>query len=137
MAHRSSVRNGIARTIKQLSALLPPRDETAQEAQLYYRRACLAAAEERYDVALIFCGKALELETAHLPTRLLVAQIYDRGLNNFDAAVSSYRKVIALAGYDGENPYCAAARAGLDSLANQIEDSRFKIAQTLATAAQS
>jgi hypothetical protein len=137
MVQRSSVRDGIARTIKQLSALLPQRDETSQEAQLYYRRACLAAAEERYDVALIFCAKALEIETAHLPTRLLIAQIHDRGLNDFDAAVSCYRKVIALAGYESENPYCAAARAGLDTLTNQIQDSRFKIQASLASPGQS
>lgn len=124
MSQRSAVRDGIARTIKQLSALLPPRDESAQEAQLYYRRACLAAAEERYDVALIFCSKALELEAAHLPTRLLIAQIYDRGVNNLDAAISCYRKVIALAGYESDNPYCAAARAGLDTL---VQGSKFSV----------
>jgi tetratricopeptide (TPR) repeat protein len=116
MPERPTAWNGIARTLKQLSALLPSREDSAQEAQLYYRRACLAAAEERYDVSLIFCGKALELEPIHLPTRLLVAQIYDRGLNDLDAAVPAYRKVIALAAYDSDNPYCVAARAGLGAL---------------------
>jgi tetratricopeptide (TPR) repeat protein len=117
MPQRPSAWNGIARTFKQqLSALLPPRDDSVQEAQLYYRRACLAAAEERYDVSLIFCAKALEIEPTHLPTRLLLAQVYDRGLNDLDAAVGAYRKVIALAAYEGENPYCAAARAGLNAL---------------------
>jgi len=106
----------LARTIRNLSSLFPHRDDAAEEAALYYRRACLAAAEERYDVALIFCGKALEVDTGHLATRLLVAQIRHRGLNDIDAAIAAYRKVITLAGYDGENPYCAAARAGLDQL---------------------
>jgi hypothetical protein len=92
---------------------------------------------ERYDVALIFCAKALEIEAAHLPTRLLIAQIHDRGLNNFDAAVTCYRKVIALAGYESENPYCAAARAGLDTLTNQIQDSRFKTQDSLVSSGQS
>jgi hypothetical protein len=32
------------------------------------------------------------------------------------AAVTAYGKVITLAGYDGENPYCAAAREALDNL---------------------
>ncbi len=117
MPQRPSAWNGIARTFKQqLSALLPPRDDSVQEAQLYYRRACLAAAEERYDVSLIFCAKALGVEPSHLPTRLLVAQVYDRGLSDLDAAVAAYRKVIALAAYEGENPYCAAAKAGLHAL---------------------
>jgi len=106
----------LARTIRNLSFLFPRRDDTAEEAALYYRRACLAAAEERYDVALIFCGKALDVDAAHLATRLLVAQIRHRGLNDVGAAIAAYRKVITLARYDGENPYCAAARAGLDQL---------------------
>jgi tetratricopeptide (TPR) repeat protein len=114
--------NPLARTIRNLSSLVPRRDDAAEEAALYYRRACLAAAEERYDVALIFCSKALDVEAGHLATRLLVAQIRHRGLNDVDAAIAAYRKVITLAGYDGENPYCAAARAGLDQLVHRRLD---------------
>jgi tetratricopeptide (TPR) repeat protein len=127
MSQRPSSWTGIAQTIKNISTFFPSREPLAEEAQLYYRRACLAATEERYDVALIFCGKALELDPRHLPTRLLVAQIHDRGMKNVDAAVSSYRKVIALAGYESDNPYCAAARIALDALVNAIEDSKLKI----------
>lgn len=118
---------GISQTIKQISSFFPPKESTAEEAQLYYRRACLAAAEERYDVALIFSGKALELEPAHLATRLLIAQIHDRGLRNVDAAVNGYRKVIALAGYESDNPYCAAARVALDALVEQFQSSNVKV----------
>jgi hypothetical protein len=91
--------------------------QTEAEISLYYRRACLAAAEERFDDAMIFCSKAVALRSGHLPTRLLVAQIHDRGLGDVEAALESYRKVISLAGYDGGNPYCAAARAAIDRLA--------------------
>jgi hypothetical protein len=126
MSQRSTPWTGFAQTIKQISSFFPSRETSPEEAQLYYRRACLAATEERYDVALIFCGKALELDPRHLPTRLLVAQIHDRGMRDVDAAVVGYRKVIALAGYEGENPYCAAARVALDALVSEIPDSRFK-----------
>jgi tetratricopeptide (TPR) repeat protein len=105
--------NGLATTFRQL---IPPRTDRAEEALLYYRRACLAAAEERYDVALIFCDKAAELDPHHLPTRLLIAQIHDYGRHDLGAAVAAYRKIITLAAYDPENPYCAAAQAGLDTL---------------------
>ena len=105
--------NGLATTFKQL---IPPRRNEAEEALLYYRRACLAAAEERYDVALIFCDKAVEIDPHHLPTRLLIAQIHDYGRHDLNAAVTAYRKLITLAAYDPENPYCAAAQAGLDTL---------------------
>jgi tetratricopeptide (TPR) repeat protein len=116
MPQRPVTWTGLAQTIRQIAPFLPPRENAADEAQLYYRRACLAASEERYDVALIFCGKALEIHPDHLPTRLLVAQIHDRGLRNVDEAVAAYRKVIALSGYAADNPYCAAARVGLDAL---------------------
>jgi tetratricopeptide (TPR) repeat protein len=116
MSQLPSSWTGIAQTIKSISSFFPAREPVAEEAQLYYRRACLAATEERYDVALIFCGKALQLDPRHLPTRLLVAQIHDRGMKNVNEAVNGYRKVIALAGYESDNPYCAAARIALDAL---------------------
>jgi tetratricopeptide (TPR) repeat protein len=112
---------GITQRIKGLSRI-PSRESAGEESQLYYRRACLAAAEERFDVALIFCGKALEIDARHLPTRLLIARIYDRGLHDVDAAISAYRKVIALASYDGRDPYCSAAQAALDLLVHSASD---------------
>ena len=111
----------LSTTFKTLSSFLPAREEPVEEARLYYRRACLAATEERYDVALIFCAKAVNLDPHHLPTRLLVAQIHDYGLQDVSAAVAAYGKVITLAGYDGDNPYCAAAREALDNLVTRTE----------------
>jgi tetratricopeptide (TPR) repeat protein len=119
MSQRLTPWNGIAQTLRQLSARFPVRDDSADEAQLYYRRACLAASEERYDVAMVFAGKALNLDPGHLPTRLLVAQIHDRGLQDLESAIRAYKKVIALAGYESANPYCAAAREALDLLVNR------------------
>ena len=137
MAERQTPWTGISQTIKHISSFFPPKESTAEEAQLYYRRACLAAAEERYDVALIFSGKALVLEPAHLPTRLLIAQIHDHGLRNVHAAVNGYRKVIALAGYESDNPYCAAARAAIDALVNRIQDLRIGVPDSMVTTPQS
>jgi tetratricopeptide (TPR) repeat protein len=116
MSDRATPWIGITQTIRQLSALIPSRDAVAEESLLYYRRACLAASEERYDVALVFAAKAIHLDPQHLPTRLLVAQIYDRGLSDVESAIRAYNKVIALSGYEGSNPYCAAAREALDAL---------------------
>lgn len=107
--------SGFAQKFKDFS-LVPSRRGFAEEVRLYHRRACLAAAEERFDDALIFCGKALSIEPRDLATRLLVARIYDRGLHDVDAAVAGYRKVITLAGYDSDDPHCTAARAALDTL---------------------
>ncbi len=115
MASHGSWSN-LATTIRNLSQLLPGQSDPTGEADLYYRRACLAAAEERYDVALVFCTKAVEVSPRHLAARLLLAKIHDRGLGNLEAAIVAYRKVIALAGYDGGDPHCVAAREALDLL---------------------
>jgi tetratricopeptide (TPR) repeat protein len=107
-------------TLKNLSQLLPLQSDPTGEADLYYRRARLAAAEERFDVALVFCTKAIEVSPRHLAARLLMARIYDKGLNDLEAAVAGYRKVIALAGYDGADPHCIAAREALDALVQRV-----------------
>ncbi len=117
--------SGITFRFKGLVSRSP--EVASEETRLYFRRACLAAAEERFDVALIFCGKALEIDARHLPTRLLIARIHDRGLHEVDAAVAAYRKVVALAGYEGENPYCSAAREGLDALVQAEAEAPRKI----------
>ena len=72
-----------------------------------------------YDVAMVFARKALDLSPRHLPTRLLLAQVYDRGLHEVEAAIRAYKKVISLAGYESDNPYCAAAREALDHLVHR------------------
>jgi hypothetical protein len=97
MASHGSNWSNLASTLRNLSQLLPGQSDPTGEADLYYRRACLAAAEERYDVALVFCTKAVEVSPRHL-------------------AITAYRKVIALAGYDGGDPHCVAAREALDLL---------------------
>ncbi len=84
--------NGLATTLKHLSSFLPAREDSEEEARLYYRRACLAATEERYDVALIFCAKAVDLNPNDLATRLLIAQIHDYGLHDVNGAVDAYRR---------------------------------------------
>lgn len=115
MPKSSNALTALAATLRHF-ARRPTQDET----QLYFRRALRAASEERHDVAMVFCGKALENDPAHLPTRLLLAHIHDRVLRDYDAAVAAYRKVITLAGYDSTNPYCAAAQKALDALISKL-----------------
>ena len=120
MASHASGWTALATTLRNLSHLLPNQSDPTGEADLYYRRACLAATEERYDVARVFCLKATEVAPRHLPSRLLLARIFDRGLDDIEAAVAGYKKVIALAGYDGADPYCQAAREALDALVQKV-----------------
>jgi tetratricopeptide (TPR) repeat protein len=108
--------NSLATSLRQLAHFSASRPSSAGEARLYLQRALKAASEERYDVALVFCGKALDVEPGNLGARLLSGRLYDHA-RDIDRAVDAYRKVIALAGYDEANPYCAAARQALDALA--------------------
>ena len=63
----------------------------------------------------------MPFQVGHLAARLLIAKIYDKGLDDLEAAVAAYRKVIALAGYEGTDPHCLAAREGLDALVQKAE----------------
>lgn len=117
MSRNFPVFNSLASSLRQLAHFSASRPSSAGEARLYLQRALKAAAEERYDVALVFCGKALDVEPGNLGARLLSGRLYDHARHDIDRAVDAYRKVIALAGYDEANPYCAAARQALDALA--------------------
>src|SRR5437762_13771616 len=64
---------------KHIPFLFPTRPASEREAHLYLDRALKAAAEERYDVALVFSRKALDVEPGNLAAQLLSAQLYEIG----------------------------------------------------------
>ncbi len=97
--------------------LLAQRVGRVEEAELYLRRARIAAGEERYDVARVFCEKARAADPSNLAVLICLARIHEDGFSDRSAAIELYQKVIARAGYDGSNPYCAAAREALSSVA--------------------
>jgi hypothetical protein len=96
--------------------ILAPRRDRSAEVDLYLKRARLAADEERFDVARVFCEKARALDPESLDVLFTLAQICEVGFSDGDAAIGLYQKIIARAGYDGANPYCAAAREALAGL---------------------
>lgn len=116
MSRNSHGINGLSNSRPKHPLFGPPRPDSESEAQLYLQRALRAADEERYDVALVFCGKALDIAPGNLAARFLAGQLYDHVLHDVDRAVQAYRKVIVLSGSDNENPYGAAAREALDAL---------------------
>jgi tetratricopeptide (TPR) repeat protein len=87
------------------------------EVDLYLKRARLAADEERFDVARVFCEKARAVEPESLDVLFTLAQICEIGFSDSDTAIALYQKIIAKARYDGSNPFCAAAREALSELA--------------------
>jgi tetratricopeptide (TPR) repeat protein len=120
MARHPNSIHSLATSLRQLPFFSARRD-TAGEARLYVQRALNAAAGERYDVALVFCQKALAAAPGDLAARLLVGRIYHHAYEDVDRAIEAYRKVITLAGYDADNPYCLAAREALDALVRNAE----------------
>jgi tetratricopeptide (TPR) repeat protein len=115
MSRNSRPINTLTRSRPRLPFLGTPRPDSASEAQLYVQRALHAAAEERFDVALVFCGKALDVAPGNLGARFLAGQLYEQR-GDVDRAVEAYRKVIVLSGYDTVNPYVAASREAIDAL---------------------
>lgn len=98
----------------KIRAARVPRSE---EVDLYLRRARLAAAEERFDVARVFCEKARAIDPENLEVLFFLARVLDVGFRDTDAAIALYQRIIARAGYDGTNPYCAASREAVSELA--------------------
>jgi tetratricopeptide (TPR) repeat protein len=100
------------------STLVPSRaDFTLEdEVALYRKRAEVALGEERYNDALVFFAKILRLDPYDLSARMAVAVAYHRCLGEPVKAILTYEKVIASAGYDESNPYCAAAREAIREL---------------------
>lgn len=101
---------------------LGPRPDRSAEVDLYLRRARLAAEEERFDVARVFCEKARALDPESLDVLFTCAQICEAGSSDADTAIALYQRIIARAGYDGANPFCAAAREALAALTPAVRE---------------
>ena len=67
---------------------------------LYRLRYRMALEEEKYDTAMIFLNKILELDPMNLEARLCKGEIYHRGLRDYPRAIEHYNKVIRLSASD-------------------------------------
>jgi tetratricopeptide (TPR) repeat protein len=63
---------------------------------LYRLRYRMAMDEEKYDTAMIFLNKILELDPSNLEAKLCKGEIYYRNLGDYPAAIEQYNKVIRL-----------------------------------------
>ncbi len=63
---------------------------------LYRLRYRMALEEEKYDAALIFLNKILEVDPMNSEAKLCVAELYHRHLGDLGRAVEQYNKVIRL-----------------------------------------
>src|SRR5687768_12435921 len=63
---------------------------------LYRLRYRMAMEEEKYDTAMIFLNKILELDSLNLEAKLCKGEIYHRCLRDYSSAIEQYNKVIRL-----------------------------------------
>lgn len=63
---------------------------------LYRLRYRMALEEQRYDAAMIFLNKILEVDPTDAEAKLCIAELYHRHLGDLTRAVDQYNKVIRL-----------------------------------------
>jgi len=88
----------------------PQNDELISLYRLRYR---MAMDEQKYDTAMIFLNKIIELDPANVEAKLCKGEIYHRCLQNYPAAIEQYNKVIRLTAGRDEEPVLLRARAAM------------------------
>ncbi len=63
---------------------------------LYRLRYKMALEEQKYDTALIFLNKIIELDAVDIEAKLAKAEIYHRWLRDYPKAIEQYNRVIKL-----------------------------------------
>ncbi len=63
---------------------------------LYRLRYKMALEEQKYDTAVIFLNKIIELDSRDMEAKLSKAEIYHRCLGDYPKAIEQYNKVIKL-----------------------------------------
>jgi len=82
---------------------------------LYRLRYKLAMDEEKYDTAMIFLNKILELEPMNVEAKLCKGEIYHR-LNDYTRAVEQYNKVLRLTSDRQSETVHLRARAAMSEI---------------------
>ena len=80
---------------------------------LYRLRYRMALEEKKYDTAMIFLNKIIELDPVNVEAKLCKGEIYHRCLQDYPAAIEQYNKVIRLTSGRDEEPVLVRARAGM------------------------
>ena len=79
---------------------------------LYRLRYKMAMEEQKFDTAIIFLNKILELDPMNVEAKLSKGEIYHRCLGEYDRAIEQYNKVIRLtSGPDSEQLHLRARAA--------------------------
>ena len=80
---------------------------------LYRLRYKMAMEEQKFDTAMIFLNKILELEPMNVEAKLCKGEIYHRCLNDYPKAIEQYNKVIRLTSDQQSEQVHVRARAAM------------------------
>ena len=80
---------------------------------LYRLRYKMALEEQKYDAALIFLNKILELDPQNAEAKLCKGEIYHRCLQDYTRAIEQYNKVLRITGDKGSEAIHLRARAAM------------------------
>jgi len=86
---------------------------------LYRLRYRMALEEEKYDTAMIFLNKILELDPVNLEAKFCKGEIYHRCLGDYSRAIEQYNKVIRLSA-DENDSVRLRAKAGMAEIMEML-----------------
>src|SRR4051794_13903159 len=95
-------------------AWIDPRDN--ELITLYRLRYKMAMEEQKYDTAMIFLNKILELEPMNVEAKLCKGEIYHRCLNDYTKAIEQYNKVLRLTNDRQADQVHLRARAAMSEI---------------------
>lgn len=87
---------------------------------LYRLRYRMAMEEEKFDTAMIFLNKILELDPLNLEAKLCKGEIYHRCLNDYTLAIEHYNKVIRLSATGNDEAINTRARAAMSEIMEML-----------------
>ena len=83
---------------------------------LYRLRYRMALEEQKYDTAMIFLNKIIELDPADMEAKLAKGELYHHRLRDYPKAIEQYNKVIRLTANREDEDSHARARAAMSEL---------------------
>ena len=95
----------------------PKKDELISLYRLRYR---IALEEDRFDTAMIFLNKILELDPMNVEAKLCKGEIYHNCLGDFERAIEQYSKVIRLTSDRQSEPVHLKARARMAEIMEML-----------------
>lgn len=87
---------------------------------LYRLRYKMAMEEQKYDTAMIFLNKILELDPMNLEAKLCKGDIYHRCLGDYPRAIEQYNKVIRLSATGNDDAINTRARAAMSEIMEML-----------------